>query len=499
MFDELLAAMGVAPIEWTKIDEAWLQQQAAAGVDTLDELVETVGALAKRKAMLSINGMRPAALAQLIAKQLGVTVPQATTIADTAMVVFYRALAGRGYDKIEATGSALRFGYYGPQDKLTRPFCERVGKMTAAGSLTREQIAALDNGQGTDVFTHGGGFNCRHQWIVVEDAALAESKLKRAAQDQAEKAAKRAAKEAEREAKRIERERKAQEEKERKAREAAERRARRQAEREAARRERMAKGDARSTERVIQDLEKIDKRFRARRDALVDEIQNAYRVERLAKLDTPAQRQAERDFAKRTAKLRKISVARVAAMREALYSDREAEIVVLDSYGLSDRQKAALSFVRRAAGNVLSDGTRVLIEPTAAGPSGYQDRSHFHLGTVRLTPGEDPDVLVHEFGHVIEYWNAGVLRDSQSFLVRRTTDANGVREPLVALNSLGNSSAYNPGEMTRQDEFWTPYIGKEYFDATEILSMGLQQLYNDPLWLARKDRDFFDYLWRTLR
>jgi hypothetical protein len=58
---------------------------------------------------------------------------------------------------------AERFIYLGPSDGRNRPFCaDKVGK-----TFTREEIAALDNGQGLDVMTRCGGWGCRHHWRAM--------------------------------------------------------------------------------------------------------------------------------------------------------------------------------------------------------------------------------------------------------------------------------------------------------------------------------------------
>jgi hypothetical protein len=63
-----------------------------------------------------------------------------------------------------------KFVYLGPLDKITRPFCRKVvGKV-----FTINEIKAMDNGQGLDVMTYGGGYNCRHQWRPVSDELAKE-------------------------------------------------------------------------------------------------------------------------------------------------------------------------------------------------------------------------------------------------------------------------------------------------------------------------------------
>lgn len=62
------------------------------------------------------------------------------------------------------------FMYIGPLDNRTREFCAGlVGRV-----FTREEIDDLDNGQSGLVFTDGGGWNCRHEWVGVS-AELAET------------------------------------------------------------------------------------------------------------------------------------------------------------------------------------------------------------------------------------------------------------------------------------------------------------------------------------
>lgn len=58
------------------------------------------------------------------------------------------------------------FLYTGPDDKITRPFCHRVLSKSPP-IYTLDEIRAMNNEQGLDVFTSGGGYNCRHDWRPV--------------------------------------------------------------------------------------------------------------------------------------------------------------------------------------------------------------------------------------------------------------------------------------------------------------------------------------------
>jgi hypothetical protein len=63
-----------------------------------------------------------------------------------------------------------KFLYIGPEDDITRPFCQDyVGKI-----LTADEIAELDNGQGLPVEIYGGGYNCRHHWRPISDQLAAD-------------------------------------------------------------------------------------------------------------------------------------------------------------------------------------------------------------------------------------------------------------------------------------------------------------------------------------
>jgi hypothetical protein len=58
--------------------------------------------------------------------------------------------------------------YQGPEDGLTRGFCAELLGL----ALTERQISRLNNGQGLDVMTSGGGWNCRHSWSPMPSSAV---------------------------------------------------------------------------------------------------------------------------------------------------------------------------------------------------------------------------------------------------------------------------------------------------------------------------------------
>lgn len=64
--------------------------------------------------------------------------------------------------------------YIGPEDSLTRPFCDRL--LDEGPIFHIDEIREMDNGQtgaGT-VLEAGGGYNCRHHWRAVKPWMLLE-------------------------------------------------------------------------------------------------------------------------------------------------------------------------------------------------------------------------------------------------------------------------------------------------------------------------------------
>lgn len=149
---------------------AMFTQQQVSAVRLIDSAVDSVAAAAERQAMLSIGGLRLGQLIDAIAAKLDTTVPQAVTLADTSLSMFYRTITDRGYKLIERDlpdTVQVRYSYAGPDDKLVRPFCVKMLRLTAQGKTwTRADIDRMSNGQLPNVFLTCGGWNCRHQWLL---------------------------------------------------------------------------------------------------------------------------------------------------------------------------------------------------------------------------------------------------------------------------------------------------------------------------------------------
>jgi len=76
----------------------------------------------------------------------------------------------------------------------------------------------------------------------------------------------------------------------------------------------------------------------------------------------------------------------------------------------------------------------------------------------------------------------------QEFYDRRT---KGVRP-----RWLGRG--YDKSEKTRRDSFVHPYMGKVYKNGSEILSMGLEMMYQNPGKLIALDPDYADFIFAIM-
>lgn len=173
-FDEMLDSISAnlkRPLEtaFSKADVALFESQQISALESLGAIVDTVAAAVKKRALMSVGALPFGDLAEQISTTFGRSISEAATLAETSTTMFFRTVTDRGFRRIEQNLPAgwAKFKYEGPRDKLTRPFCQRMLERTAKEPLKREQIEALDNGQIPNPFVSGGGYNCRHQWILT--------------------------------------------------------------------------------------------------------------------------------------------------------------------------------------------------------------------------------------------------------------------------------------------------------------------------------------------
>ncbi len=157
---------------------ATVESQDAAlfgGVDATDPGV--TGRIVQPTAQRMLDGLKTQAglvsareLADRIVAQEELSVGTAMTEANTRMAEFDRAVQEASMTEADPTGDSLLRVYIGPDDRITRPFCD----VLINHALTPAQARRLDNAQTGHPLFNGGGYNCRHRWIAVHTDDLGE-------------------------------------------------------------------------------------------------------------------------------------------------------------------------------------------------------------------------------------------------------------------------------------------------------------------------------------
>lgn len=142
-----------------------------------------------------------------------------------------------------------------------------------------------------------------------------------------------------------------------------------------------------------------------------------------------------------------------------------------------------------------------------ANPQSGIRRAYFDekLG-IFLSQQSDVSTVIHEFIHAVEYARPDIAKKTKAFLMKRAGVGPDGRAPLPkSLNALTKSNAYRSTEVALEDQWYarggTHYTGRVYYGdvATEILTTGVERLYNDPISFRRSDREFFDFVVSTLK
>lgn len=120
--------------------------------------------------------------------------------------------------------------------------------------------------------------------------------------------------------------------------------------------------------------------------------------------------------------------------------------------------------------------------------------SHYTANGVYLRQGAYRPTVVHELGHWIEDNDPEVHKVIEEFLRRRW--GQGLPQWL--------GPGYDQHEVAIADKFRSAYVGKVYvigggdkddpLYASEVLSMGLQYLFENPVEFARDDPDMFEFI-----
>jgi hypothetical protein len=118
--------------------------------------------------------------------------------------------------------------------------------------------------------------------------------------------------------------------------------------------------------------------------------------------------------------------------------------------------------------------------------------SEVHIGREQV-----PAIHVHELGHAIEWQVPGVHDAVEEFLAHRVGD-----EAPRSMDDVAPGVGYERTEMGRKDKFDAHFSERDAYYVglvktngnSEVLSMGLQAMYNDAVAFAKNDPEFFNFI-----
>jgi hypothetical protein len=128
----------------------------------------------------------------------------------------------------------------------------------------------------------------------------------------------------------------------------------------------------------------------------------------------------------------------------------------------------------------------------------WTERAYAQGNTISVDRASSASSVVHEIGHVIEHTVPGVQEAATAFLKKRTAGETLVKLKDVPANAGRGYGDSEVGRRFRSDAFPKEqqyYIGRDYGAAvTEVISMGLEKLYTDPVGFAAKDPEYFKFI-----
>lgn len=127
-----------------------------------------------------------------------------------------------------------------------------------------------------------------------------------------------------------------------------------------------------------------------------------------------------------------------------------------------------------------------------------RDREYSLGDDIFVTKNTNAGVIIHELAHTLEN-NSTIFKSAVDFLEKRTKGSD-----IYRLNDV--NAAYGMSEIYRKGGFRNPYVGRVYgasetsrnykgLHATEVISLGLEWMYKDPLGFYREDREHFEFIY----
>ncbi len=184
----------------------------------------------------------------------------------------------------------------------------------------------------------------------------------------------------------------------------------------------------------------------------------------------------------------------VDSLKKALKTDNPVEIPIQFDGGTSDTTQRKTKEAHEFLTSVMASGgnkmeTVVIKQLPKGGRAFYMNTER----SVNCTEADGVDVYIHEFVHGLEYNVPGVHLACTDFIDYRC----GNEKPISLKEKFGGG--YSENEKGRKDNFEKAfgsetsafYAGKHYeHAASEVLTMGVQLLYNDPSGFATRDPEY---------
>lgn len=127
-----------------------------------------------------------------------------------------------------------------------------------------------------------------------------------------------------------------------------------------------------------------------------------------------------------------------------------------------------------------------------------RNRAAHYRGMLLINLKTDASTVMHELTHAVEQQSPHILKASQDFLKKRAGN-----ESPQKLSDLTGNKEYKDYEEAYEDEFFSRggehYAGKIYPDATELLTMGIERLHENPVEFYSNDPEYFDFVIHTLQ
>lgn len=130
-----------------------------------------------------------------------------------------------------------------------------------------------------------------------------------------------------------------------------------------------------------------------------------------------------------------------------------------------------------------------------------EGRAWARKGQISISTTTPTKTIIHEIGHNLEYAGGATFRAKRiAFFEKRTAG-----ESLQKLSDIFPGYGYEAREVTKTDKWHHAYVGKVYAHdsddnaSSEIISMGIERLYEDAAAFAAEDPEYFDFVVAYLR